>query len=493
MPRAQGSTLAAVPTDFARLEALVHKFDEEAVMTTVLTREAKPTCKSLSAHATPKEKALNVIFMPYNYKGDMATFEADARTAVGKFGTTFPPLDPTNPGLNLLAVTAEVPNEDGTDCTNPVTNVNSKYDEVRKRWDVSCTTTGPDDQVCIQRLVTCDTATYRKLADEHCASEGVFVFMYVLFRKEGANGGGANNEIAAMIKPNMIEGQDTVAHELGHGLFGLADEYTYGWGDDTSPNCDTAGCAKWADLAKAEEFKSAGIGCFKACKGGGYFAAQDQATSVMNTYAWSPEQSVYGPVNERISCCKYLFHGFEPTYCAKFTSADLNLKAFCTAQIWKDATGKAVAPVTTEILAQMDTKLLLQTRANDPQGERMVFVEKPAKWELVAGSAGTYTCQLVETLPMGIYRQEHVEGETHTESHGARDHVTGPVSDDIQVHATDAKGAVLRTLPFHKHSTFEIEAGANGKFPVEADGKDDAILRRSRITVILNQGEGCKV
>ena len=86
-----------------------------------------------------------------------------------------------------------------------------------------------------------------------------------------------------------------------------------------------------------------------------------------------------------------------------------------------------------------------------------------------------------------------MEGETHTESHGARDHVTGPVSEDIEVHATDAKGAVLRTLPFHKYNTFEIAADPDGKFPVEADGRDDVKLGRSHITVILNQGEGCKV
>ena len=30
-------------------------------------------------------------------------------------------------------------------------------------------------------------------------------------------------------------------HELGHSLFGLADEYSTGAGDQTRPNCDVAG------------------------------------------------------------------------------------------------------------------------------------------------------------------------------------------------------------------------------------------------------------
>ena len=32
-------------------------------------------------------------------------------------------------------------------------------------------------------------------------------------------------------------------HELGHSLFGLADEYSTGAGDQTRPNCDVAGTA----------------------------------------------------------------------------------------------------------------------------------------------------------------------------------------------------------------------------------------------------------
>merc|ERR1712187_1011879 len=106
---------------------------------------------------------------------------------------------------------------------------------------------------------------------------------------------------------------------------GLGDEYTYGSATAArQPNCDVAGCPKWADLQGRF-----GVGCKPGkCQGGGYYAAEDSTMEV--------QTNKFGEANERIMCCKYLHH-FQsaPGFCAKFSQQGLNLASFCATNVWR--------------------------------------------------------------------------------------------------------------------------------------------------------------
>jgi len=112
-------------------------------------------------------------------------------------------------------------------------------------------------------------------------------------------------------------GADTVTHELGHGIFHLADEYTmpYLTGTPWDPNCDYAGCSKWEDLAGLF-----GVDCISGCTQG-YF---------MSEYTVMMGAGKFEEVNQRIACCKYKqLTGEYPYYCNKFTEFGQELDSFC--------------------------------------------------------------------------------------------------------------------------------------------------------------------
>ncbi|CAD7949476.1 unnamed protein product [Amoebophrya sp. A120] len=101
----------------------------------------------------------------------------------------------------------------------------------------------------------------------------------------------------------------TVAHELGHALFGLEDEYHWTTTSTFFPNCgnEKSQCNRWLDLIDA------GLsGCYKgSCQEEQGYIDGPEVDSVM---AWYGRQMSHS--QKRISCCKYFkVHKFTPAYC----------------------------------------------------------------------------------------------------------------------------------------------------------------------------------
>ncbi len=101
-------------------------------------------------------------------------------------------------------------------------------------------------------------------------------------------------------------------------------------------NC-VAGCPKWADLKAAG---MPGVGCQQSCAGGKFFAPELTVMDVL--------EAKFEEVNERITCCKFRFHGYVPGYCTKFNANGLSLDTYCAKQIWN-----GVAPVSAVALLQV--------------------------------------------------------------------------------------------------------------------------------------------
>jgi hypothetical protein len=99
----------------------------------------------------------------------------------------------------------------------------------------------------------------------------------VVLANSTGHGGCASDGVVVSARPRWVA--DVVSHELGHGLFGLADEYESPSGSgycSTGPNVSSSARAEslpWADLLSTSELPtppSAGFGTIGAFEGGGY-------------------------------------------------------------------------------------------------------------------------------------------------------------------------------------------------------------------------------
>ena len=418
------------------------------------------TCVPL-VQTVPKEAGVNIMILPSNFSSNMNLFLEKANWILAEF-QKHRPFDVATGvrGLNIWAVTEEIPGDNGQHC-----------------W-YNCSG--------IDRLMCCDQTKFTQLASGSCGT-GFHSQLLVVnnFDRYGAAGGKGMATTSINVYSAVV-----AVHELGHSLFGLADEYASGAGDATSPNCAAAGCAKWQDLIAAG---MPGVGCIPSCKGGAYFTSE---LTIMDAL-----DAPFGEVSERVSCCKYLFHGYMPAYCTKFNSGaatpgNLNLNTFCTNNIWAGAT-----PVSPMLLLQVGSKEHLAARAADPQGEQQVYVIMPQLWSLEKLPTGNWSCTLVKDLPAGLYRKEKVEGELNDVSHGMR--TTNAVKSAkilLNIVKATPESAVhkasLRELVFHDMKNIEVPAelsrGASGKTKGRWTVSDVAVPR-TQISVILKRGEMCEV
>ena len=83
-----------------------------------------------------------------------------------------------------------------------------------------------------------------------------------------------------------------------------------------------------------------GVGCKQSCANGKFFAPELTIMDVLD--------AKFEEVNERITCCKFRFHGYVPGYCTKFNANGLSLDTYCANQIWN-----GVAPVSAVTLLQV--------------------------------------------------------------------------------------------------------------------------------------------
>jgi len=383
------------------------------------------TCVGLSAQKA-KNEAVNIMLVPSGFGGDMAKFANRARWVYSKFNDYPPTAAEHTPLLNVWYVPVDVPGDNGNMCYFNCNN--------------------------IQRLLCChNIEKIKQHSKTHCGTGYVF---NVIVIHNSEQYGGAGYTHAGVGTTSLADAAPNVAvHELGHSLFRLGDEYTYQQIGDTAPNCDNAGCPKWADM-----IGKFGTTCApNACAGGRYFSDGD----TMMKYTGKP----FGAVNERISCCTYYFHlgGNVPDYCAKFSTQGLSLGSFC-----ENLRGRHPFAMSTGAIGQT-----IGTGA-------YVKVDRPVEWHLVRmGLDNAWVCNKAPNQPQGqgVFERSAVFGDEDAAA------VRGysPIQVLIKEHDADK-----RILKFNTYESFESPP---------TDGQAEAFFQspKSHATIILQVGETCAV
>jgi len=272
--------------------------------------------------------------------------------------------------------------------------------------------------------------------------------------------------------------RQVAVHEIGHSLFGLSDEYTGGWGKPSDLNCAAAGCDDWKDL-----FGRWGVGCIpNSCENGKHYTSEETMMKYLS--------KDFGEVNERITCCKFLFYDTStvPEYCRKFNEDGLDLMGYCTAKVWKGKEPVQRSNALLEVDSQLYREHMLAL-AQDPQGAKMDFIEHPQEWHLDETEDGVWVCSKSNVpVRIGVYLKAEVEVEENDNDGTYRSTVQHSKDHDITVDILDSEGSMLRTLSFHRTEALEIPPDSDG---LSKDG--DAKVDRPHFDVILKEGEQCRV
>merc|ERR1711920_67264 len=339
------------------------------------------------------------------------------------------------------------------------------------------------------RLLCCDgRQSLISHARSHCGS-GFVMNVLIVHNDETYGGAGFPGDGAASVSINSLS-SDIGIHELGHSLFGLGDEYTIGDGNpNDDPNCDSSGCSKWSDL-----IQTGGATCSAGkCRGGSYYGPD---TNMMFDYS----VRAFGGVNERITCCKYIYHtGAMPGYCSKFSSVGVGLTQYCNGQLWRGRYTNlnllqnehftAVSNATGKNLTKY-----LQEMAEDTQGDEYAFVENPVEWILEnvpsEDAKGTWICRRSqETLQSGLYLRGEVMGDYNFTSFSGRHRRHGVNGDlvEVQVYSKES-GNLDRSIFFDTTEIVEVPLDDQGHSDV-----DSKLGARPKIEVVLREGEKCHV
>lgn len=416
-------------------------------------RAASGSCKALSANAA-KQSALNVVFVPSAFRGDMNRFRQKVGAIYGAFGRYEPFNAAAINGLNVWYVDQESSQDNANLCA------------------FGCYNT--------PRLLCCDGRQYLiDHARRNCGS-GFVMSVLIVHNDDTYGGAGYPADGAATVSTNPSSPSIGV-HELGHSLFGLADEYTYGSGNPSEdPNCDNRGCSKWSDLVQA------GMASCTAgrCRQGGYYS---DGTNMMKEFT---VQS-FGSVNQRIACCKYYKHTRAwPGYCSKFMNVGVGLPQYCNSQLWRGRYANLLQLENTQT-APNSTSYMLEM-AEDTQGDQYEFVEKPVEWILSKdGETGDWKCmESPEVLQGGLYLRGHVIGDYNDTSLSGRHHRRSGPGGFVEVEVTvGSSGEVDRKLFFETNVFVEVPFDHEGS---NSGMMDSMVEARSVIEIILREGEACR-
>jgi hypothetical protein len=145
-----------------------------------------------------------------------------------------------------------------------------------------------------------------------------------------------------------------------------------------------------------------------------------------------------------------------------------------------------------------EDKEYFEDMANDHQGDDYAVVENAVEWYLIFAPSleqeeGHWVCEesdIAMAPGFGLYMRGHVEGDyNHFNYTGRHRAVIRPDTPYITVEVVaTASGEVDRTLYFDTTEEFEIPMSADG--PADADS---VLVRRSKIELVLKEGETCRV
>jgi len=208
----------------------------------------------------------------------------------------------------------------------------------------------------------------------------------------------------------------------------------------------------------------------------------------------------FGPVNQRITCCKYLYHtGVAPGYCSQFNNIGVGLSQYCNGNLWRGryTNLNLLQHKHFEALANSteknQTKYLLEM-AEDSQGDEYAFVEDPVGWLLKhepseGGGDGNWTCEREpEELQPGLYLRGEVMGDYNYTTFSGRHQERALNGSFVEVQAVRQGGTTGRKLFFATTEIIEVPLDEHG----HADA-DHVTEVRSLIEVVLHKGEECQV
>merc|ERR1712187_358602 len=399
--------------------------------------------------------ALNIIMVPSAFRGNLAYYRQKVQEIFSNFAQ-FPPYDAGSiSGLNVWYVDAESARDNGGLCA------------------FGCQGTA--------RLLCCDgRQTLVSHARAHCGS-GFVSNVLIVHNDDTYGGAGYPSEGVGTVSTDALSAMIGI-HEIGHSLFGLADEYDYGDGTSQDPNCDNAGCSKWSDLIQAGQASCEP----RKCRGGAYYS---DSTNMMLNY----DVRSFGAANERITCCKYIYHtGTTPGYCTRFDNIGVGLRQYCNGNLWRGRYGNNLLQLghfqaTPNSTEQNKTKYMLEM-AEDTQGDEYAFVEKPVEWILASAGNGTsWTCtRSSETLQSGLYLRGEVIGDYNYTTFSGRHKRSAANGSFVEIEAVADEAT--RKLFFDARDVVEVPLDEHG----HADA-DSFWFARSTILVVLREGEECHV
>jgi hypothetical protein len=415
-----------------------------------------------------KEESLNIVFVPSGFNGDMAFFEHKVSSIVMDMCNQYEPLDARGvQALNYYYLKAEVPGDDGTYCQrgNP------------------------------PRAITCpQAAKFQRLVQSYFGG-GVHQEVVVL-HNTAEYGGSGSRGFAVISWGNYAS--NVLAHELGHSLFGLSDEYQLEddfegiAGTSAVANLDGETCPKWQDLMNA----GFDVSCVpEKGKGKAYFASGDTFMD------WC--EKPFGVANERISCCKYehlVAWQSVPQYCQKFNQSGLNLNDFCASDamvtVW-NSSWTALFQEGAAANATREEKLMIQ--ALDTQGREYAYVQEPKGWFL-AKRGGRWSCieSDVTNLEAGIYLKHMVLGEGNgilSDTLAAEGRLEGDQAPqtrvELVVYAWSEARQTVRTLLFSPVLREEPPPRVHGEW--WSGVYTDSVIELTEVNIILRKDETCMV
>ncbi|CAD7965311.1 unnamed protein product [Amoebophrya sp. A120] len=292
--------------------------------------EGNPHCKALSANV-PKANAVNLVLLPSNFAhDDFGDANGNGNVWADKAQTVFQ-------GLSTYA-----PFDAANNAALNVFYVNQRLDEEMYAYD------NDGDALCwygchdVDRLLCCVISEFWKHAEMHCGS-GFHTTLLVIHNSPKYGGAGYAAQSAATMSLDNAALQ-IAAHELGHAMFGLGDEYSQGTATpDTKPNCEfRKSCERNLsgseglevvyrpqDITQAAKFPTTAAAALQssqmhvpACAGHQYYTA---SVSIM-----AELDKPWGMANLRLTCCKwYLLNEGIPEYCIEYDQFGLSLHDFC--------------------------------------------------------------------------------------------------------------------------------------------------------------------